>query len=365
MANAGSGSAPGVRGNPLAVHARMNRTQQTALAAGALTVGAALLTRARRAARTISFRDKSVLITGGSRGLGLLVARELAAEGARITLAARDEAELGRARDELTARGVDVHIVPCDVGAREHASRLVDEVVSRMGRLDVLINNAGIIQVGPLEHMTPGDFDEAMSVHFWGPLHTVLAAVPAMRAQGGGRIVNVSSIGGKLGVPHLAPYCASKFALTGLSDAVRAELAKHRIYVTTVIPGLMRTGSPFNAWFKGRHRDEFTWFTISDSMPVASIDGRRAALQLIEACRHGDAELVIGWPAKLAVMANALMPEVVATAMSLANDLVLPGPAEHAGGERHSGWQSLSNWAPSKLTTLSERAAARNNELPQ
>ena len=343
----------------------MNRTQQTAVAAGALTLGAALLTRAFRAARTIDFRDKSVLITGGSRGLGLLVARELGAQGARLTLAARDQAELERARDDLAARGIDSQIVACDVGVRDQASRLVDDVVAGVGRIDVLINNAGIIQVGPIDHMTPGDFEEAMRVHFWGPLHTVLAAVPAMRSHGGGRIVNVSSIGGKIGVPHLAPYCASKFALTGLSDAVRGELAKDRIYVTTVIPGLMRTGSPFNAWFKGRHRDEFTWFTISDSMPVASIDGVRAARQLIEACRHGDAELVIGWPAKLSVIANAVMPEVVATMMRLANDLILPGPAEDAGVERHSGWQSLSRWAPSKLTILSERAAARNNELPQ
>jgi len=343
----------------------MNRTQQTALAAGALTVGAALLTRALRAARTIDFKDKSVLITGGSRGLGLLVARELAAEGARITLAARDQAELDRARDDLSARGVAVQTITCDIAVRDDASHLVDDVVNRTGRIDVLINNAGIIQVGPLEHMTPGDFEEAMGVHFWGPLHTTLAAVPVMRQQGGGRIVNVSSIGGKIGVPHLAPYCASKFALTGLSDAVRGELAKDKIYVTTVIPGLMRTGSPFNAWFKGRHRDEFTWFAISDSLPVASIDGRRAALQLIDACRHGDAELVISWPAKLGVIANALMPEVVATVMSLANEMILPGPSPDAGQTRHSGWQSLSNWAPSKLTTLSERAAARNNELPQ
>ncbi len=343
---------------------RMTRTQQTALAAGALTIGAALLTRALRAARTIDFRGKSVLITGGSRGLGLLVARELAAQGARITLAARDQAELDRARNDLASRGADVHTIACDVAADEQAERLVDEVINRAGRIDVLINNAGIIQVGPLGHMTPGDFEEAMGVHFWGPLHTILAAVPAMRAQGGGRIVNASSIGGKIGVPHLAPYCASKFALTGLSDAVRAELARDRIYVTTVIPGLMRTGSPFNAWFKGKHRDEFTWFAISDSLPLASIDARRAAQQLIEACRYGDAELVISWPAKVAVMANAVMPEVVATAMSLANDIILPRPAPDAGDERHSGWQSLSSWAPSKLTAMTDRAAARNNELP-
>jgi short-subunit dehydrogenase len=190
----------------------------------------------------------------------------------------------------------------------------------------------------------------------------MLAAIPAMRRQGGGRIVNVSSIGGKIGVPHLAPYCASKFALTGLSDSVRAELAKDRIYVTTVCPGMMRTGSPFNAWFKGKHRDEFTWFMISDSIPLASIDGRRAAAQLIDACRHGDAELVITLPAKLAVVANSVAPETVAFMMALANRL-LPGPSEQKGNSAHAGWQSRSRWAPSPLTRLSERAAAENNEV--
>jgi short-subunit dehydrogenase len=153
--------------------------------------------------------------------------------------------------------------------------------------------------------------------------------------------------------------------LAGLSDSVRGELAKDGISVTTVTPGLMRTGSPFNAWFKGNHRDEFTWFVISDSLPVASIDARRAAAQLVDACRHGDPELVITWPAKLAIIANAVLPEAVALAMNLANQMVLPPPNENSGAEAHSGWQSLSDWAPSKLTKLTERAAIENNELPQ
>ena len=243
-------------------------------------------------------------------------------------------------------------------------ARLKDEVLAKTGRLDVLVNNAGIIQVGPLDHMSPGDFEEAMGVHFWGPLHTTLAAVAAMRNQGGGRIVNVSSIGGRIGVPHLAPYCASKFALTGFSESVRAELARDRIYVTTVLPGLMRTGSPFNAWFKGRHREEFTWFAISDSLPLASISPERAARQIISACRYGDAELIITTQAKMAVLARSAAPELFAQTMALINQL-LPGPATRSGDVAREGRESESDVAgpSSPLTAATYRAAEENNEM--
>lgn len=342
----------------------MTRIQNTALATGALALGGLLAKHGLRARRRIDFKNRSVLITGGSRGLGLLVARELAEEGARLTLAARNLAELERARTELESRGFPIDIVACDIGKPGEAARLVKTVVDRTGRLDVLINNAGVITVAPLDNMARRDFEDAMAVHFWGPLDAMLAAIPVMRAQGEGRIVNVSSIGGRIGVPHLAPYCASKFALTGLSDSVRSEIARDGIFVTTVCPGLMRTGSPFNAWFKGQHREEFTWFAIADSAPLLSIDGRRAARQLVDACRHGDAERVISWPAKLAVVARTIAPEMTASAAALANRFVLPDNAGDGGHEAHSGWQSLSRWAPSRLTRTTERAAYANNEVP-
>jgi short-subunit dehydrogenase len=184
-----------------------------------------------------------------------------------------------------------------------------------------------------------------------------------MRRLHGGRIANISSIGGKVSMPHLAPYCASKFALTGLSGSLRAELAHEGIAVTTVCPGLMRTGSPFNAQFKGRHREEFAWFAIADSLPLLSIDGLRAARQIVDAIRHGDAELVVTWPARLAILATAVMPNTVGWAMDLTNR-ALPAPTDASGDEAHSGWQSSSQWAPSVLTRSSERAAAANNEVP-
>src|SRR2546423_966543 len=236
------------------------------IAGATVLLGAALFLKSLRRNRAIDFRDRVALITGGSRGLGLLIARELGRLGARVVLAARDEHELARAKSDLQERGVAVATVVTDLSTPAEAERAVDECIDAFGRLDVLVNNAGVITVGPFEHMSNVDFQEAMSIHFWAPLYTLQAALPFMRMNGGGRI--------------------------------------------------------------------------------------------------GYAELVITWSAKLAAAAAGVTPRLTATATDIANRL-LPGPTDDVDGEAsHSGWQSGSEWAPSALTRLSERAAARNNELP-
>jgi NAD(P)-dependent dehydrogenase (short-subunit alcohol dehydrogenase family) len=336
-----------------------NAKRALAMATGA---GAVLALRALRGRASYDFRDKSVLITGGSRGLGLVLARELAAEGARLTIIARDRVELDQARADLAARRAEVLAFTCDVRDQADVQSAIDRVVARYGTIDVLINNAGVIQAGPVEHMQVADFEDALNPHLWGPLYTMLAATPHMRAQGGGRVVNISSIGGKVAVPHLVPYTTSKFALVGLSDGMRAELARDNIIVTTVCPGLMRTGSHFNALFKGQHAEEFTWFSIVDSLPISSIDARRAARQIIEACRRGDPQLVISIQAQAIALLNALFPNVSARALRLMNQL-LPTPAGSGGDTSQTGWESQSRLAPSLLTRLSDRAAEENNGL--
>jgi NAD(P)-dependent dehydrogenase (short-subunit alcohol dehydrogenase family) len=335
------------------------------IAAGAVTAFAAnRITRSRRA---IDFAGRVVVITGGSRGLGLVIARLLAAEGARLCLLARDEAELARAREQFadpTNQGPDapsVMTIRCDVRRRADVRAAVDAILARWPAIDVLINNAGVIQVGPLEHMTAEDFENAMATHFSGPLHLMFECVPSMRRRGFGRIVNITSVGGHIAVPHLAPYCASKFALVGLSDAVRTELDQYGIRVTTVSPGLMRTGSPRNADMKGRHEAEYAWFAISDSLPGLSTSAEHAARLIIDACRYGDPELTITLPAKIVTVANSIAPAAVARAMVFANRL-LPGPTGIAGDQRKRGAESTSKWAPSAATALTDRAAVVNNE---
>jgi NAD(P)-dependent dehydrogenase (short-subunit alcohol dehydrogenase family) len=211
--------------------------------------------------------------------------------------------------------------------------------------------------------MQLADFEDAMATHLWGPLYTMLAAVPQMRRQGGGRIVNISSIGGKIAVPHLLPYSTSKFALVGLSDGMRAELAKDNIAVTTVCPGLMRTGSHVNALFKGKHAGEFTWFSIMDSLPVTSIDAQRAARKIVEACRRGDPSLVISVQAKLLAFAANVFPDLSAQALRIMNRLLPPPTEAPEGDQARSGWESQSSLAPSLLTRLGDKATEANNEL--
>jgi len=340
----------------------MNNRKAVAVAAAG-GVGFALA-RALSRPQRYTFRHRAVLITGGSRGLGLELARVFASEGADLAILARDPDELDRAREQLEPIANGVVTIAADVGNREDVDRAIERVVDHYGRLDVLVNNAGVIQVGPVAHMQLDDYEEAMRVHFRGPLQTTLAAIPYMRRQHGGRIVNIASIGGKIPVPHLAPYVASKFALVGLSSSLCAELAREQIVVTTVSPGLMRTGSPINVDVKGRHEREFAWFAISDAMPILSMDATRAARQIVEACRRGDAEIVLTWPAKLAAGFYGVMPGTYVRLAAVANRL-LPAPTGVDGNRAQLGRDSASRWAPSRLTTTNDRAAARNNELPR
>jgi len=311
---------------------------------------------------SIAFEGRTVIVTGGSRGLGLVMARQLAAEGANLVLLARDSDSLKRAKRELKEAGADVLAISCDIGEREEVEAAVRMVMAKFDRIDVLINNAGIIQVGPLDHMTLDDFEQAMRVHFYGPLYLTLAVLPHMRVAGGGRIVNISSIGGEVAAPHLVPYSASKFALTGLSDGLRAELRAENIRITTVCPGLMRTGSPPNAQFKGRHRDEYAWFTVADSLPLLSMSAERAARKILRACRRGAAHLSLGIHTKAAVPFSALFPETKAHLASLMNRL-LPNADTDGSFKTFSGWESESATAPSRLTKATYRAAERNNEM--
>jgi NAD(P)-dependent dehydrogenase (short-subunit alcohol dehydrogenase family) len=314
-----------------------------------------------RQRRRMHLRGRVVLVTGGSRGLGLVLAREFAARGAKVAVCARDIAELNQVADEFLHRKEEVLALPCDVTVREEVQALVREVEGRLGPVDILVNNAGTITVGPFESMTEQDFERSMALHFWAALYTSWAVLPSMQARGAGRIVNISSIGGKMPVPHLAPYCASKFALTGLSECMRAELAKDNVWVTTVCPGLMRTGSPRNVDVKGKHQQEYAWFVLGDSLPGISMNARRAARKIVAAAEFGDAELVLSLPAKMAARLHGIAPRLSSEVMRAGNRM-LPGLLGD-GGRARKGFESESWVSRSFLTGLTRAAAERNNEM--
>lgn len=328
-----------------------------AAAGGALMIARAVLTRDRE----YDFRGKVVLITGGSRGLGLVLARQFAAEGARIAICARGSEELSAAENDIRSYGADVFAVRCDLAVREDVERMVADVISHFGQIDVLINNAGTIAVGPIESMKLEDYHYSMDTIFWAGVHTAYYVVPHMQERRTGRVVNIGSVGGKVGVPHLTTYSAAKFALTGWSRALRGELLKDGIVVTTISPGLMRTGSPRHAEFKGKNTAEYAWFKISDSLPVLSMSAEQAAHEIIEATRRGAVDVVLGMPAKVAVLFDQLFPEVSGDLTAVAGKL-LPAMGG-VGTEKRRGADSESGVSESDLTRLTDDAARRNNEV--
>ena len=307
-----------------------------------------------------SFSGKVVLITGASRGLGLVMARQLADEGALLSICARDTEELEDARQQLKEQGAHVLAIPADVTDPAAAERVINQTISYYGKLDVLINNAGEIIVGPLKSQTLESFDQLMQLYFYGPLRFIDAALPALR-QTQGRILNISSIGGKISVPHLLSYSAGKFALTGLSEGLYAALKRDGIRVTTACPGLMRTGSPPNVNVVGNYEEEYKWFKISDSLPILSMHAEKAAKKLLNACRRGDPEYILTLPAKLAVLMHGISPSFVIRMNELVNRYLLPAPIENTTPIK--GHETHFDYSRSPLTRPTDKAAVRNNEL--
>lgn len=328
-----------------------------------------MLWKQRRHSLSTDLSGQVALITGASRGLGLLLAHEFAGAGCRLVICARDAQELKWAQAELHKAGADVLAIPCDVADQSQVNHLVREAMLHYGQVDILVNNAGIIDVGPLENSTLADFERALDVMYWGTLYTIWAVLPQMRARRQGRIVNITSIGGKVSIPHLLPYTSAKFAAVGLSEGLHAELAQEGIQVTTIVPGLMRTGSHLNALFKGKQQEEFTWFSLGASLPFISMAAERAARQIVEATRRGEATRILSLPALLLAYLHGLAPGMTNELLGFINQWLLPNadPANHSARFGLVVQESLSPihaQLQKMLTTLGREAAERLHQFP-
>lgn len=293
------------------------------------------------------------------------MARELLRRGSRVVLCARDESELRRAAELLAPDG-EVHWRVCDVRDRQGVHDLVREVEDDLGPIDTVLTVAGIIQVGPLESITLEHFDDAIATMTWGPIHVAWAVLPSMRRRGRGRIGTVTSIGGVLSPPHLLPYATAKFGAVGFSDGLAAALRGSGVSATTIVPGLMRTGSHQRASFTGDAAREYAWFALAASLPLLSMDAERAARRIVDGVLAGRPVVTVTPLAVIGGRFRGLAPATTIRLLGLVNRL-LPkasgdGPAETVDGREAD--RRLGSPLVRRLTTLGARAAGRTNERP-
>ena len=333
------------------------------LTLAAIFLGGMMMTlRFLRSQQSVSFGGRVVVISGGSRGLGLNIARQFAKEGAKLALLARSEDELKTAQTHLEGLGAEVLTVVADVTDPHDSTTAIKKVVEQFGGIDVLVNDAGIIQVGPFEHMLDSDFKDAIDIHIWAPLRLTRAALPYLKRSGQGRIVNIASIGGQIAMPHMAPYAVSKFGMVGLSDALRNELAKDKIKVTTVCPGPIRTGSHVAAKFKGQQKKEYRIFKTMASIPGGAVSPVSISRAIVDATRYGDPHLTYPLPMFWAGVLYRAFPNLAGALLGLASNL-MPGPTRGEGGNKTIDGAALeADVATTKLTESADRAAAMNNE---
>ncbi len=339
-------------GNPRTAVPSKTTIASLALAAGAIGLAVASRYRAR-----YNFENKVVVITGGSRGLGLVLARELASRGASLGLMARDAIELARARRTIDSESL-VQLLPADVTDPAQVEQAFSTMIRRFGRIDVVVNNAGQILSAPFDDTTPEDFKTMLDVHFWGTLNVSRAALPHLARHGDGRIINICSIGARVPVPHLSAYCASKYAQAGLSAVMAEELRAKGIRVTTVLPGLMRTGSHLQAWFKGEQPTEFALFSLIGGSPGTSMSAERAARLILSASARGQADAVIPFTYRQISKLSAIAPNLMLGALAVVSAAMPGARTQFAAQGKHMQLPTLVKG----VAALNERAADRNNQ---
>jgi short-subunit dehydrogenase len=244
-----------------------------------------------------TLEGKVAVVTGASSGIGEAAARELAARGASVVLAARAVEKLAGIEEAILAAGGRAMSVGTDVSDRDSVEAMAERAVGELGSLDVLVNNAGLGLSGRVADLRPDDLRYVFEVNTVGPLNCVQAALPRM--QRGARIINVSSVVGKRSIPKVGGYCATKFALNALSDALRVEIADRGITVTSVYPGTTRTAFRDNS---RRTKDEKRGWRPKGVTP------EKVAEKIADAAEKGPRDVYVTLPDRIYVAATTLLP---------------------------------------------------------
>jgi NAD(P)-dependent dehydrogenase (short-subunit alcohol dehydrogenase family) len=249
--------------------------------------------------------EQTVVLTGASSGIGKETAVELGRRGANVVLAARNEEALRDAARAVEAAGGKAEVVLTDVSDRTLVDRLADQAVARFGRIDTWVNDAAVALYATVEDATVEEIEQVLRVNLLGAIYGMKAALPVMKRQGEGTIVNVSSVLGKMSVPLQAAYCASKHGMIGFADSLRVELAREssKIEVVTVMPTSMNT--PFfdhaRAKLGGRR-----------PMPIPpAYDPAAVAQAIAHVCEHPQRDVVVGGTGKLMVLLSRLSPQII------------------------------------------------------
>jgi len=236
-----------------------------------------------------------VIVTGASSGIGKATSLALAREGARIALAARRREALEEVAEEIRALGAECLVIPTDVTDRAQVSALAQKTISRWGHVDVLVANAGIYVRCPTRELTVEVLERSMAVNFYGVMHTVLEVLPRMLDRGVGHLVLVSSVDGRKGIPPDGPYVAAKFALRGIGDTMRQELAGTGVDVSIIYPG--RVDTPLI--------QDLQVPSVSPKIPP-----ERVAREIVGAIRHRRAEVIIGFRHRVLDLVAVLWPRL-------------------------------------------------------
>ncbi len=245
----------------------------------------------------------TALITGGSQGSGKATALLFAQKGYDLVLVARQLDRLESVAAQVAAIGQQALAISADVGEAQQVEDLVQQALERFGQIDVLINNAGICLTGSMLETTPADWHQIMNTNFWGYVQMIQALLPQFLQRSSGSIVNVGSFGGKMPLPQMTAYCASKYAVTGLTDTLRLELASQGIHVGAVHPGLINSDFLERAQFRGADRQQLE-SALKAGWVSQPADIAKAIWQLVDQ-RRG--EIVVG-PAAIATEAYRLLP---------------------------------------------------------